>query len=88
MPSKRYAKQDQDSFFGHHLSDNLVPEDHFFRKLNEIIEREHFSQSLIELYKDGEKYGRPPYDPALKRKLLFISSLYNPLLDGEEIEQE
>ena len=33
MPHKRYIKQDQDSFFGYYLYDQIVPEKHLYRKL-------------------------------------------------------
>ena len=77
MPPKRYIKQDQDSFFGHYLYNQLIPKNHFYRKLNEIIDWERFTQALIEFYKGGGEYGRPPYDPALVLKMLFVSYLYN-----------
>lgn len=77
MPHKRYIKQDQDSFFGHFLYDQIVPQSHFYRKLNEIIDWERFTDKLIELYKGGGEYGRPPYDPALVLKMLFVSYLYD-----------
>jgi len=77
MPQKRYIKQDQDSFFGHYLYDQLVPQNHFYRKLDEIIDWDRFTQALIEFYKGGGEYGRPPYDPTLVLKMLFVSYLYN-----------
>ena len=77
MPRKRYIMQDQDSFFGHYLYDQIVPQEHFYRKLNEIIDWERFTDKLIELYKGGGEYGRPPYDPALVLKMLFVSYLYD-----------
>jgi len=77
MPRKRYIKQDQDSFFGHYLYDQLIPKNHFYRKLNEMIDWERFTQALTEFYKGGGEFGRPPYDPALVLKMLFVSYLYN-----------
>ena len=77
MPRKRYIKQDQDSFFGNYLYDKLIPTNHFYRKLNETIDWDRFTKALIELYRGGGEYGRPPYDPALVLKMLLISYLYN-----------
>jgi len=77
MARKRYIKQDRNSFFGEYIYDKIVPEGHFFRKLNGIVEWERFTERLIELYKGGGEYGRPPYDPAVILKMLLISYLYN-----------
>jgi len=77
MPSKRYIQQAQDSFFGHYLYDQLIPKNHFYRKLNEIINWDRFTKALIEYYEGDDEYGRPPYDPALVLKMLFVSYLYN-----------
>ena len=77
MMKKRYIKQDKSSFFGEYLYDRIVPERHFYRKLNEIVEWERFTDQLIELYKGGGEYGRPPYDPAVILKMMLISYLYN-----------
>lgn len=77
MARKRYIEQNQNSFFGEYLYDKIIPEEHFYRKLNEIIEWERFTKQLIELYKGGGEYGRPPYDPAVILKMLLISYLYN-----------
>jgi transposase len=77
MARKRYIRQDKNSFFGEYLYDKIVPEGHFYRKLNEIIDWERFTGILIELYKGGGEYGRPPYDPAVTLKMLLISYLYN-----------
>ena len=77
MPRIRYINQDQDSFFGHYLYDQLIPKNHFYRELNEMIDWECFTHALTEFYKGDDEYGRPPYDPALVLKMLFVSYLYN-----------
>lgn len=77
MPRKRYIQQDESSFFGDYLYSQVVPRDHFFRKLEEIIDWEQFTKKLIELYKGGGEYGRPPYEPALVLKMLLVGYLYN-----------
>ena len=77
MARKRYIKQDQGSFYGEYLYKQLVPPNHFFRKLNQIVDWERITELLIELYRGGGEYGRPPYDPAVILKMLFVSYLYN-----------
>ena len=53
MARKRYIKQDQGSFYGEYLYKQLVPQNHFFRKLNQIIDWERFTEKLIGLYRGG-----------------------------------
>ncbi|MDY6874156.1 MAG: transposase, partial [Chloroflexota bacterium] len=48
------------SYFGNYLYDQMVPQNHFLRLLNEIIEWERFTQHLIELDRGGGEYGRSP----------------------------
>jgi hypothetical protein len=64
MEKTRYKVTGEQSFFGEYLYDRVVPEDHFLRKLKELIDWEHFTQKLIELYKGEGVVGRPPFDPA------------------------
>ena len=77
MGKERYAETGKDSFFGEYLYDQIVPQDHFLRKLKEIIPWERFTQRLIVLYKGGGRYGRPPFDPALVLKMEMMAYLYN-----------
>jgi hypothetical protein len=51
MENKRYKETGEQSFYGEYLYDRVVPEDHFLRKLKALINWEHFSQKLIDLYK-------------------------------------
>jgi hypothetical protein len=47
MEKERYVKTGKGSFFGDYLYDQIVPQDHFLRKLKEIIPWERFTQRLI-----------------------------------------
>jgi len=77
MEKERYAKTGKDSFFGDYLYDQIVPQDHFLRKLKEIIPWERFTKRLIRLYKGGGRYGRPPFEPALLLKMEIVAYLNN-----------
>lgn len=67
IPKKRYIKQDENSYFGKYLYEQIVPKNHFFRILKEIIDWDHFTHKLIELDKDGDEDGSTPYKPAFER---------------------
>ena len=77
MERKRYAETGSDSFYGEYLYDQVVPQNHFLRKLQEIIDWDRFTHKLINLYKGGGVVGRPPFDPALVLKMELIAYLYN-----------
>jgi hypothetical protein len=77
MEKERFVETGKSSFFGDYLYDQIVPKDHFLRKLKKHIPWELFTLRLIELYKGGGIYGRPPFDPALVLKGTLIAFLYN-----------
>jgi transposase len=77
MEKERFVETGGNSFFGDYLYDQIVPEDHFLRKLKQQIPWERFTTRLIKLYKGGGIYGRPPFDPALVLKVSLIAFLYN-----------
>jgi len=54
-----------------------VPQEHFLRKLLELLPWEALTQEWVALYKGGAEYGPPPYHPALVLKMLFLAYLYN-----------
>ena len=77
MEQQRFVETGRDSFFGDYLYDQVVPQDHFLRKLKQGINWERFSQKLIRLYKGEGLVGRPPFDPAMVLKVELIAYLYN-----------
>jgi hypothetical protein len=84
MGPERFAKTDTHSFFGEFLYDQVVPQDHFLRKLREVIDWDLFSRKLIRLYKGEGLVGRPPFDPALVLKVELIAYLY--ILSERQVE--
>lgn len=58
------------------IYDNLVPKDHFLKKLNEILD---WNELLFDLHllSKNEHGGRPRYNPVCLFKMLFLSFLYD-----------
>ena len=64
--------------------DNLVPQDHFLRKLDATVSFEFVYEIMAPLYSDR---GRPSVAPALLIKMLLIGYFYN--IDSErKLEEE
>jgi len=77
MEKERFVETGNTSFFGEYLYNQVVPQDHFLRKLRDGINWKQFTNKLINLYKGGGVVGRPPFDPALVLKMEIIAYLYN-----------
>ena len=77
METPRYQKTDKQSFFGEYLYDQIVPKDHFLRKLRELIDWDYFTHKMIKVYKGQGLVGRPPFEPAMLLKVEVIAYLYN-----------
>ena len=69
METHRFISTDENSFYGAYLYDQIIPPDHFLRKLRQIIDWGHFTQKLIRLYQGEGVVGRPPFNPALMLNL-------------------
>lgn len=76
MEQKRFIETRNNSFYGDYLYKQVVPDDHFLRKLLQIVDWEWFTDKLIKLYKGEGVVGRPPFDPALILKMELIAYLY------------
>jgi IS5 family transposase len=77
MGNPRYIQTDQHSFYGDYLYEQIVPENHFLRKLDALIDWSYYTKKLTKLYKGEGLAGRSTYDPALLLRSLLISYLYN-----------
>ena len=53
MENPRFVETGRSSFFGEYLYDLVVPQNHFLRQLNKIIDWERFTRRLLKLYKGG-----------------------------------
>jgi len=77
MTKERFRELGTGSFFGDYLYEHAVPEDHFLRRLDEVVDWEVFAPKLIRLYRGRAKRGRPPYEPVVILKMLLLSYLYS-----------
>lgn len=84
MAKKRYVNTRDQSFFGNYIYDQVVPENHFLRLLNQLIDWERFTNRLIELYRGGGEYGRPPFNPTQLLKMGLLAYFYN--LSDRQVE--
>ena len=84
MAKKRYADTRKDSFYGNYLYDQIVPEDHFLRLLNNLVDWNRFTEKIIELYRGGGEYGRPPFNPGQILKMYLLAYFFN--LSNRQVE--
>lgn len=77
MENQRFVETGKGSFFGDYLYNQVVPADHFLRKLNERVEWKRYTRKLIRLYKGEGLVGRPPFDPAVLLKVELLAYLYD-----------
>mgnify|MGYP001179287689 CR=1 FL=1 len=84
MAKKRYVNTRDQSFFGNYIYDQVVPENHFLRRLNKLIDWERFTDRIIELYRGGGEYGRPPFNPTQILKMCLLAYFYD--LSDRQVE--
>jgi len=84
MEKEHFVETGRNSFSGDYLYDQIVPEDHFLRKLKQQIPWERFTLRFVKLCNDGGMYGSQPFDPALILKMEIIAYLYH--LSEREVE--
>src|SRR5450756_1094315 len=80
MPRQtRFKNTGKGSFFGDMMYESFLKRNsnHFLVALNNLFDWDSYSAKLLMLYKDRGREGRPPYEPVLIFKLLFISYLFN-----------
>jgi len=87
MVKARFKKDTVDSFFGHFLYGQVLPENHFLVRLkNEIPWKEMCRKTnLIQAYKGGGEYGPSPYPPEKILRMLLVPYLFN--ISEREAEQ-
>jgi len=85
MAQERFIETGKGTFYGDYIYDRMVSKDHFFRKLNDMLDWRAYTQKMIRWYKGGAEYGRPPFDPAMLLKMLMVAYLYN--LSERQTEQ-
>ena len=64
--------------------EDLVPEGHFLRRLEQALDLSFVYEETVYLY--SRKYGRPPIDPVVLVKYLLVGYLYG-IPSERQIEQ-
>ena len=64
--------------------EDLVPQDHFLRKLDAVLDLSFVYEETEGLY--SKKYGRPPIDPVMLVKYVLVGFLYG-IPSRRQIEQ-
>lgn len=77
MAQEYFIEVGTGTFYGEYVYDQVVPKDHFFRKLNEMLDWRKYTQKMMRWYKGRAEYGRPPFDPVVLLKMLLVAYLYN-----------
>ena len=76
MSGRRYKELGTGTFFGELLYERAVPQDHFLREPERVVDWTVFTEQLVTLYRGKGQVGRPPYDPAVILKMLVVAYLY------------
>ena len=76
MSVRRYKELGTGTFFGELLYERAVPQGHFLRELERVVDWTAFTEQLVTLYRGKGRVGRPPYDPAVILKMLVVAFLY------------
>jgi IS5 family transposase len=77
-------KSSQLSFYGDHIYDRIIPEDHFLKQLEKAIDFSFVNDLCREAY--SPDVGRPAYEPQMMFKMLFLQFLYD--ISDRRIEEE
>lgn len=81
-----FKQSNQNSFFGHYLYDQIVPANHFLRKVSAAVDFSFINELCLDAYDNLGAPGNRPYEPALLFKILFLSFLYN--VSAREMEEQ
>ena len=73
----RFRETGKHSFFGSFVYERIVDKNHFLVALKELFPWEEYGAILIQWYKGKGVHGRPPWNPVLVFKILFVSYLYD-----------
>jgi IS5 family transposase len=86
MEQPRFKSHTTNSFFGHFLYSQVVDKEHFLVKATTAIDWDKYTKRCLKWYQGHGEVGRPPYNPVVVLKMLFLSYLYN--LSERQVEQE
>lgn len=78
------AKSRQMSFYGNHIYDRVIPENHFLKLLDRAVDFSFVNELCRDAYTPD--FGRPAYEPEMMFKVLFLQFLYD--ISDRRVEEE
>lgn len=72
------------SFYGNHIYDRVIPEDHFLKLLDRAVDFSFVNELCRDAY--TPESGRPAYAPEMMFKILFLQFLYD--ISDRRVEEE
>lgn len=81
-----FKQSNQNSFFGHYLYNQIIPANHFLRKVSEAVDFSFVNGICLDAYENLDAPGNRPYEPAMLFKILFLSFLYD--ISAREMEEQ
>ena len=78
------TKSSQLSFYGNHIYDRVIPEGHFLKLLNKVVDLSFVNELCRDAYTPD--FGRPAYGPEMMFKIIFLQFLYD--VSDRRIEEE
>ena len=85
MGKIRLKKTGKDSFFGDYVYAQVLDEDDFMVALRQLFDWGRYTDRLLSAYRGQGRRGRPPYDPVVPLKMIFVSYLWN--LSERDVER-
>ena len=69
------TKSSQLSFYGNHIYDRVIPEDHFLKLLSKAVDFSLVNELCRDVY--APDFGRPAYEPEMMFTIIFLQLLYD-----------
>ena len=78
------AKSSQLSFYGNHIYERVIPNNHFLKLLDKAVDFSFVNELCRDAYTPD--FGRPAYEPEMMFKILFLQFLYD--ISDRRVEEE
>ena len=78
------SKSSQLSFYGSHIYDRVIPNNHFLKLLDKAVDFSFINELCRDAYTPD--FGRPAYGPEMMFKIIFLQFLYD--VSDRRIEEE
>ena len=78
------AKSSQLSFYDNHIYDRVIPETHFLKLLDKVVDFSFVNELCRDAYTPD--FGRPAYEPEMIFKILSLQFVYD--ISDRRVEEE